>query len=180
MNKDEEEVDPEVIGEIVQQVVAQLSGKWQRHNGGSTQSSQRVVKGEFHRIGIFGPSSNDIAPSGRSSGGLSERHNSGVKQLTDMVLQLSLSQNQNNDIFNRRLNSNDEENKKLEATISDLKQQLKEAKATISDLTQQLKETKAEDDALKDRVSRLEEKNRLFESDIKELLAEKEKRVFNE
>lgn len=173
MNSGEEDLDPEVIGNIVQQVVAQLGKKGQQHHGGSTQSSRRVIRhqeihGEIHGLG-FVPSSSGILQSGGPFGG----QNAEFNLFNDRLLQMCLTQNQHAESFNRRLERKDQE--------------IDQLKITIADLTNQLRQQKTENASLKEKVERLEatvshvqEKCALFEEDIKFLLAEKEKRVCKE
>ena len=141
MNSGEEDLDPEVIGNIVQQVVAQLSGTGHQHHGGSTQSSRRVVRREIHReihgLG-FGPSSNAILQSGGPSG-----QNFEINWFMDLLLQVSVSQNQHAEAVNRRLERKDQEIDQLKTESSSLKEKVERLEAENSALKEKVEHLEA-------------------------------------
>ena len=122
MNSGEEDVDPDVIGEIIRNAITQLNIKGHQHHGNSTQGSRRLVRQEIHReIRGFG--------FGSSSNGILHSRDSNLD-----VIQLLMDQNQRLDRFDRLLERSAIENDELKNRISGLERENTELRATVSRL----------------------------------------------
>ena len=128
MNLGDEAVDPKVIAEIVQKVVAKLGRRGQPHDDGYTKSTRHIVRreihGEIHGLD-FGHSSDGILQSG---GQKSETH----------IIELLIGQNQRFDSFDRRLERTDRENDELRNRISGLERENMLLKDTVSRLEEKI------------------------------------------